>query len=283
MILSEIPQKLFFLGPEGTFTDKAKNAFSNCFSLNNVQKVPVCSISKGFDLLLQTKNGAIVLPIENSIEGIVRETLDNLIALENPDIKIISEHIISIEQNLVGFAGDISQIKSVISHPQAIAQCRKYLNQNLPNAEIKFTNSTANAISLLSKKDPSIAAIGSSFCSEIYNVPIIKEKINDEQNNQTRFVLIGTQTLPKTSNAKTAITFTTSNTPGALNKILSVFEKHNINMTQIESRPSKKCLGNYTFFIEIDGHFQDDTIVKALFEVITHTKMFKHLGSYFTV
>ena len=95
--------------------------------------------------------------------------------------------------------------------------------------------------------------------------------------------MIGEQTVRKQQNSKTAITFTTSNTPGALNKILSIFEQYNINMTQIESRPSKTCLGDYTFLIEIDGHFQDDMILKALFEAIKNTKTFKHLGSYFRI
>ena len=275
--------KVFFLGPEGTFTHKALTVFSEKFSLDNAEKIPVCSISKGFDFLLKTKNSAIVLPIENSIEGIVRETLDNLIVLDNNNYKIIVEHIISIEQNLIGFASSPSDIKTIISHPQAIAQCRKYLNKNFPDAEIKFSSSTANAVCSLSKDDISTAAIGSAFCAQRYNIPVIEPCVNDEKNNQTRFVLIGEQTLPKHPGSKTAITFTTSNTPGALNKILSIFEKYNINMTQIESRPSKKCLGDYTFFIETDGHFQDDLIVKALFEAIAHTKMFKHLGSYFTV
>lgn len=283
MNLSQEPSKIFFLGPKGTFTDMAQLAFCEAFSLSDAEKIPVCSISKGFDLLLKNTNSAVVFPIENSIEGIVRETLDNLIALENHDYKIISEHIISIEQNLIGFAKNPSEIKTIISHPQAIAQCRQFLNKNFPDVEIKYTNSTANAVCALNKEDTSTAAIGSEFCAKIYDIPLVQANINDEKNNQTRFVLIGTQTLRMQASAKTAITFTTANTPGALNRILSIFERYNINMTQIESRPSKKSLGNYTFFIEIDGHFQEDVIIKALFEVIQHTQMFKHLGSYFTV
>lgn len=283
MELLQKPSKIFFLGPKGTFTDKALTAFSDTFSLNEAEKIPVCSISKGFDLLVKTYNSAIVLPIENSIEGIVRETLDNLIILENNEYKIIAEHVISIEQNLIGYASKLSDIKTIISHPQAVAQCRKFINNNLSDVEIKYTNSTANAVCSLNMKDISTAAIGSEYCAEMYDIPIIQEHINDEKNNQTRFVLIGNQNIRKQPSSKTAITFTTSNTPGALNKILSILERYNINMTQIESRPSKKCLGDYTFFIEIDGHFQDDLIVKALFEVIQHTKMFKHLGSYFTL
>lgn len=283
MKLSTSPDKIFFLGPEGTFTDKARSVFSEKFELDRCEKVPVCSISKGFDLLEKNKNSILILPIENSIEGMVRETTDNLIAIENQNIKIIAEHIITIEQNLVGFTKDLKDIKTIISHPQAIAQCRKYLFKNFPEVNIQYSSSTASAISFLSKSSPEIAAIGSSFCAEIHKFPVLEKSINDCKNNQTRFIMLGEQTVRKQENSKTAITFTTSNTPGALNKILSIFEQYNINMTQIESRPSKTYLGNYTFLIEIDGHFQDNMILKALFEAIKNTKTFKHLGSYFTV
>ncbi len=283
MNLAKSHSKIFFLGPKGTFTDRAQIDFCEYFGIPDVEKIPVCSISKGFDALLNNKDSLIVLPIENSIEGIVRETLDNLIALENYDYKILAEHIIPIEQNLIGFTQSSDEIKTIISHPQAIAQCRHFLNANFPDAEIKYSNSTANAVCSLNQDDVSTVAIGSEFCANMYNVPIIMKNINDEKNNLTRFVLIGNQYIKKQIPSKTAITFTTSNTPGALNSILSIFERYNINMTQIESRPSKKSLGNYTFFIEIDGHYQDDLIVKALFEVIQHTQMFKHLGSYFIV
>ncbi|MBR6163547.1 prephenate dehydratase [bacterium] len=283
MNLSIKPNKIFFLGPEGTFTDKARSVFSQYFEIENAEKIPVCSISKGFDLLTKNENSSLILPIENSVEGMVRETTDNLIALENQNIKIIAEHIISVEQNLIGFCKNISEIKKIISHPQAIAQCRKYLFNNFPDAELQYSSSTASAISSLTPKHPEICAIGSSYCAQIYNVPVIEENINDKKNNQTRFIMIGTQTVQKQPNSKTAITFTTSNTPGALNRILSIFEHYNINMTQIESRPSKTCLGDYTFLIEIDGHFQDDMILKALFEAIKNTKTFKHLGSYFSI
>lgn len=283
MNLSKTPNKIFYLGPAGTFTDKARSVFCENFSLENIGKVPVCSISKGFDLLKKNENSLLILPIENSVEGMVRETTDNLIALENPNIKIIAEHVITVEQNLIGFAKNISEVKTIISHPQAIAQCRKYLFENFQETNLQYSSSTASAISSLNKEKPEIAGIGSSYCAQMYGVPIITKNINDKQNNQTRFIMIGEQTVRKQQNSKTAITFTTSNTPGALNKILSIFEQYNINMTQIESRPSKTCLGDYTFLIEIDGHFQDDMILKALFEAIKNTKTFKHLGSYFRI
>lgn len=283
MNLAHNPSKIFFLGPKGTFTDRAQLAFCDAFSISDAEKIPVCSISKGFDFLLKNKDSLIVLPIENSIEGIVRETLDNLISLDTYDYKILAEHIIPIEQNLIGFTQNPSEIKTIISHPQAIAQCRRFLNSNFPDVEIKYSNSTANAVCSLNKDDISTVAIGSEFCAQIYDVPLIQKNINDEKNNLTRFVLIGNQYIKKQTPSKTAITFTTANTPGALNRILSIFERYNINMTQIESRPSKKSLGNYTFFIEIDGHYQDNLVVKSLFEVIQFTQMFKHLGSYSTV
>ena len=235
-------RKLLFLGPKGSYSDFAKNTFINDFGLNCVS-TNLKSISSIIKALKDENSEDIVavIPIENSIEGIVRETLDNLSSLKKEGYKIIAETTMNVEHALVGFAKNNSDIKIVRSHPQALAQCKKYLQDNFSDSLIEeATLSTSAAVRSLSQENDNIAAIGSVDCAKMYNIPIIAENINDEENNQTRFILLGKFLAPQTGKDKTSITFSTENKAGALSKILTILEKYNINMSYIDSRPSKK-------------------------------------------
>ncbi len=278
-------RKLLFLGPRGSYSDFAKNIFINAFKLNCVS-TNLKSISSIIKALKDEDNEDIVavIPIENSIEGIVRETLDNLSLLKKEGYKIIAETTMGVEHALLGFAKSKSEIKVVRSHPQALAQCKRYLQDNFPDSLIEeATLSTSAAVRSLVAEEPEAAAIGSVECAEMYDVPVIERNINDEINNQTRFILLGKFMSPQTGYDKTSITFSTENKAGALNKILTILEQHNINMSYIDSRPSKKELGEYVFYIDFAGHILDEKIQKAFEDIKPFVKMFYVIGSYHPV
>ncbi len=278
-------RKLLFLGPKGSYSDFAKNKFIEAFGLNCVS-TNLKSIS-GVIKALKDENSediAAVIPIENSIEGIVRETLDNLASLKKEGYKILAETTMDIEHALIGYADKKSEIKVIRSHPQALAQCKKYIHDNFPDSLIEeATLSTSAAIRSLTEEDKSVAAIGSIDCAKMYNVPIIETTINDEANNKTRFILLGKFLSPQTGHDKTSITFSTENKAGALNKILTILENHDINMSYIDSRPSKKELGEYVFYIDFEGHILDTKIEDAFKEIMPIAKMFYVIGSYHAV
>ncbi len=278
-------RKLLFLGPKGSYSDFAKNSFIKSFNLNCVSTnlKSISSIIKA----LKDENSvqmAAVIPIENSIEGIVRETLDNLSSLKKEGFKIVAETTMNVEHALVGYAEKKSEIKVIRSHPQALAQCKKFLQENFPDSLIEeATLSTSAAVRSLSANDPSIAAIGSVECAKMYKVPIIEEEINDEVNNCTRFILLSKFLAPQSGKDKTSITFSTENKAGALNKILTILEKNDINMSYIDSRPSKKELGEYVFYVDFEGHVDDEKVQQAFEEIKPFVKMFYVIGSYHTV
>lgn len=278
-------RKLLFLGPKGSYSDFAKNKFIDAFGLNCVS-TNLKSIS-GVIKALKDENSediVAVIPIENSIEGIVRETLDNLSSLKKEDYKIIAETTMNVEHALIGFADEISEIKVVRSHPQALAQCKTFLQNNFPDTLIEeATLSTSAAVRSLFENDKSIAAIGSVDCAKMYEIPVIEEKINDENNNQTRFILLGKFIAPQTGNDKTSITFSTENKAGALSKILNILDEYNLNMSYIDSRPSKKELGEYVFYIDFEGHMNDINVQKAFEEIKKFVKMFHVIGTYHAI
>ena len=277
-------RKLLFLGPNGSYSDFAKNKFIEAYNINCVC-TNLKSISSVIKALKDENSEDItaVIPIENSIEGIVRETLDNLSTLKKEGIKIIAETTMDVEHALLGY-GNIRDIKVIRSHPQALAQCKQYIHKNFPDSLIEeATLSTSAAVKSLSEKDTSIAAIGSPECAKMYNVPVIKEKINDENNNKTRFIMLGKFLAPQTGKDKTSITFSTENKAGALSKILTILETYNINMSYIDSRPSKKELGEYIFYIDFEGHILDEKIQMAFADIKPLVKMFYVMGSYSSI
>ena len=277
-------KKIYFLGPKTSYTDVAKEELKKRFNLEgyeDVEKPTITSVSAELSHLDNSESLA-VLPIENSIEGVVKESIDNISRIEDKDIKILGECVIPIKHCLVSYAENLSDIKTIISHPQAISQCFDYIYKTFgENVIYKPDSSTAHAIKHLSEDDKTIAAIGSEYSANFYKKPLKDIGINDEPHNSTRFLLIGKLNLPKQDcEYKTSITFSTDNKPGALCDILSILRKYDINMTHISSRPSKKELGEYTFYIDIDGKILDMKVSKAMFEILQHVIMFKHLGTY---
>lgn len=218
-----------------------------------------------------------VIPIENSIEGPVGITLDSL--AHKFDLKIYKEIIIPINQNLIVNPGcTMDDIEDVYSHAQAIAQCQEFIREN--KIQPHYAVSTARAAKDIIG-DNSRAAIGNSKIVELYGLEILKSNIQDVDNNETRFIVVSKKDHEMTGKDKTSIIFSIyEDKPGGLYNILGIFERHNINLTKIESRPSKKGLGKYLFFVDFNGHKDDDLIQDILDEIAESTYFLKVLGSY---
>ena len=275
--------KIYYLGPQASYCDCARDKFVRTFFLEEHEDTPERSILSVIKKLAQIENKDAygVIPIENSVEGVVRETIDNLCLLKNTNMKILAETSIPVNHCLAGYAKTLDDIDTVISHPQAIAQCYGFITDNLrEDVILKNELSTALAIKGILPEQPNLAAIGSEYAAKLYNVPVIRSGINDMASNTTRFVLIGSKRNKITGNDKTGSSFSTPNTPGALCKILKILDEHQINMTYIDSRPSKKSLGEYVFYVDIDGHVLTDNVSKALFEILQNVSDFQYFGSY---
>jgi len=273
-------QTVVYLGPGGSYTEMAKDIFCEKYGLN-VQMEPMSTIKRVLEYVDENPDAVGVLPVENSIEGTVRETIDNLIRTKNENVRILSELIMPIKHCLLSRTTEICSITGIISHPQALAQCQKFIHCELPrHLNIIEATSTAEAARNLQNYNLTYAAIGSQKTAELYNLNILKENINDEPDNKTRFAIIGDFETPHTQNDNTSLAFSTQNKPGALLDILQIFHNHGINLSYIDSRPSKTQFGEYTFFVDFDGHILDEKNAAAIEEIRHHTQYFRLVGSY---
>jgi len=264
---------LYYLGPKGTYSEIAASNIAK--SLSNVQLTPISTIAKIVELVNSNENNYAILPIENSIEGIVRPTIDNIYMSE---VKIQAQIEINIEHCLVS-KGKKSEIKNIISHPQALAQCQKYILNNFDeNINLIDASSTSASIELMSNKDETYSAIVSKKLAEELNYNIHDKNISDVKDNKTRFVLVSKKELKLGEKTRTSIVFNTKNESGALLKILSIINKYNLNLIYLESRPSKKVFGEYNFFADIDKGI--DELKDALKEIEAQCNYYKFLGSY---
>lgn len=267
--------KLYYLGPKGTYSETCANKILSIFNKKDFELVPVSTIAKTIDLINKNPNCVAVLPIENVIEGIVRQTIDNIYAT---DVKIQLQTEIKIEHCLVS-KGDKEKIKHIVSHPQALAQCQKYILDNFDkNIDLKAASSTAAAFNIILEEDETYGAICSFNHAKNSNLNIIDRNISDIKENVTRFVVLSLKNLNLQKPTRTSIVFNTKNRPGALLNILKIFEKHNLNLVYLESRPSKTVLGEYNFFVDIDKGI--DEAKSALSEIEKECNYYKLLGTY---
>lgn len=277
--LSSVEQ-IAYLGPGGSYTEMAKDLFCQHYDLSAYQ-TPMKTIKHVLEFVDNNTNVVGILPVENSIEGTVRESIDNLIRTNNTNIRILSELVIPIKHCLLSRTTELYSISGVISHPHALAQCQNFIHNELPrNLNIIETVSTAEAARSLQDYNLTYAAIGSEKTAEIYNLNVLQCNINDDPDNRTRFALIGDFETPKTQNDNTTLAFSTENKPGALLEILQIFHNYDINLTYIDSRPSKTQFGEYTFFVDFDGHITEEKIIKLLDEIKSKTKYYRLVGSY---
>lgn len=264
--------QIAYLGPQGTFTQSAALKHFG----RSVKTKAQASIAEVFR---EVESGAChfgVAPVENSIEGAVNHTLDMLI---NSSLKICGEVHLRIHHNLMSKAVNLQDIRRVYSHHQSLAQCRSWLDNNLVEAERIAVSSNAEAAKCVLQNEQS-GAIAGDVAAEFYQLPILASNIEDEPNNTTRFLILGQNNIAATGNDKTSILFANANVPGALQKTLACFSDNNVNMSRIESRPSRQGMWEYVFFVDIDGHVNDDVIVQVLQQLKEHALMTKVLGSY---
>jgi prephenate dehydratase len=259
------------LGPEGSFSEKAVKQWNNKAGLRYYD-----DILDTVDALIRNEVDYAIVPIENSLEGSVTLTLDLLMEQR---LKIIGEVIVRIKHCLLS-KGKIHDVKIIMSHPQALSQCRRYIKDNFKSIEVRSALSTSQAAKLASESKD-IAAIASTESAQMYGLDILAENIQDVNENFTRFIVIGKATPHATGDDKTSIiVYLEKNRPGALYEILGEFANRGIDLTKIESRPTKKVLGDYLFYIDMRGHIEDRIIKDTLDRVKGNVGMFKILGSY---
>lgn len=267
---------LGYMGPDGTFTQQAAVEWSG--GREELKEFP--TIAAAIRAVDSGEIDRCIVPIENSLNGSVTLTLDTLAFDSN--VYITDEHILRIAQNLMVKKGvSISDIKTIISHPQALGQCSKMLERDFAGVELKAAESTAKAAQIAAESNGSVAAITSEVTASLYDLEIAKAACNDNSNNFTRFAVIGKRRNLKVSgHDKTSIVFSTEHAPGCLYRALGVFANENINLLKIESRPVKREIGKYVFFIDIEGNADDARIYFALENVRKNSMFYKFLGSY---
>lgn len=272
-------KKILYLGPRGSYTQIAMESFKEKLGgpLKLAKSEDISSITRVIQQL-DTEEGTIaVLPIENSIEGIVRETIDKLITTKS-GVKIQAELTIPICHCLIS-KGKKEDIENIVSMPQALSQCQTYIADNFKkNINIVSANSTSAATSMLDGKDETWASIANEFCAKLYDKKVLDRDINDVKDNKTRFILLSKKDLNIIKPNRTSIAFSTKNESGSLLKVLEVFYKHNLNMIYLESRPSKKVFGEYIFFADIDKGY--DEIGHTLSDIKNKCEFYRLLGSY---
>lgn len=268
----EEPMKIAFLGPEGTFTQAAALKHFG----HSVRTVPYAGIDEVFREVESETAHFGVVPIENSTEGVINHTLDMFM---NSPLRICGEVELRIHHHLLGKGGALKGVKRVLSHQQSLAQCREWLDANLPGVERTAVASNAEA-ARLAARDPKAVAIAGSSAAEIYGLDVLVSNIEDEPDNTTRFLIIGKLDPLPSGEDKTSLLISGPNRAGSLMGLLSPLARHKINMTRIESRPSRRGLWEYVFFVDIDGHMQDIRVRKALAELERGSSVIKWLGSY---
>ena len=268
------PLKVAYLGPEGTFT---QGAVLKHFG-HSVRALPLKAIDEVFQEVQAGVADFGVVPIENSIEGTVNHTLDMF--LSSP-LKICGEVEMRIRQHLMGRVNDLGDIVRVCSHSQSLAQCRSWLNEYLPEVERITVDSNAEG-ARRARDEQGTAAIAGHSAAEIYDLKLLVTDIADRSDNTTRFLVIGRDLFAASGKDKTSLLLSAADTDsaGALHQLLLPFASHGINMTRIESRPSRRRKWGYVFFVDIEGHASDANVATALAELDAKASLFRVLGSY---
>ena len=266
------PMRIAFLGPEGTFTQTAAlKHFGHCIST-----VSHAAIDEVFRDVESGDAHYGVVPVENSTEGVVTHTLDTFM---NSPLKICGEVELRIHHHVLGKMSSLDAVERIGAHQQALAQCREWLDAHLPQVDRIALSSNAEA-ARRAAEEPGTAAIASNTAAEIYGLNTIASNIEDEPDNTTRFLIIGRHSVAPSGNDKTTLLVSATNRPGALHRLLEPFSRNRISMTRIESRPSRRGMWDYVFFIDIEGHVENANVTQALKELEHEAAVLKVLGSY---
>ncbi len=271
-LAAEMPMTVAYLGPEGTYTQAAVvKHFGQAVKSSDVK-----TIADVFRLVEQGRAHFGVVPVENSTEGVITHTLD---CFSTSHLKVCGEVQLPINHQLLSHADGLTAVKKVYAHPQALAQCRNWLERYLPDAEVYSASSNAEA-AIIASKDPQVAAIASDIAAKLYNIAILASGIEDERNNTTRFLIIGTDSYSASGEDKTTIMVSAPNKVGSLFELLKPLYDAGVDMSRIESRPSRQTNWEYVFFIDLIGHVDNPTVAAALGELKAKSAYFKLIGSY---
>lgn len=264
--------KVGYLGPKGTFSYEICNKVFD----DSYEKIPFKTIKDTIIALENCEIDTAIVPIENSLQGCVTETIDCLIEIN--DIEICKEKVLKINQNLMAEQKcELSDIKELYSHPQALAQCRNYIENNLKNAEIIEVSSTALAAKEVSQKE-NAACICNIECVKEYNLTLLEKEIQDNNFNETKFIVLKKIDNIERNFNKLTMVFATKHEPGALYKALGIFDKYGLNLTKIESRPAKTKLGEYYFIVDVD--IENNNYIDAIESLKNIVTFYKVLGRY---
>lgn len=268
----ESPMKVSFLGPKATFSHLAA---MQQFGLS-AELSPERSIPAVFEAVEKGEAYYGVVPVENSTEGMISHTLDMFMESE---LKINAEVLLEVSHYLLSRTGRIEDVKKVYSHPQPLAQCRKWLADNLPNVPLVDVASTTLAAQIVTE-DYTAAAIASEYAASLYNLKVVKSRIEDQVNNFTRFLVVGRKTAEQSADDKTSLMFSVKDEPGILHRMLLPFASRGINLSKIESRPLKGKAWEYIFYLDLSGHISDPKVAEAVKELSSCCQFVKILGSY---
>ena len=267
----EKPLNIAYLGPKGSFSHlAASRKFGAC-----VGYVPQLDIRSVFDEVVRGSADYGIVPIENSTDGAITETLDAF--LQSP-LKICAEILVSIHHNLLG-CGSLERIEKVYSKPEVFSQCRRWLSDNLRRVSLIPAPSSSAAVEK-AVGDETAAAVGSILASELYNVPVLAANVEDKADNVTRFFVIGTEAAKVTGDDKTAIVFTVAHSKGTLADVLDIFRDHGVNLTDINKRPGSNQNWEYCFFLDCQGHTGDAAMSAAIKQVEKHCQQMQVIGSF---
>lgn len=278
--MNDGPKAIGYLGPRGTFSEEAAMLYKARMAREEVRLHPFSSI---VELILAADEEVIheaVVPLENSLEGPVAVTLDML--AHEVDLKIAAEIIVPVRHYLLGRRGtDYKQVKRVISHPQALGQCRVFLRSCTHNVELATASSTAEAARVVAQGDGTAVAIGNATAADVYDLQVLASDIQDNRDNATRFCVLAQADSDPTGDDKTSVVFSPrENRAGILYEQLWEFASRGIDLTRIESRPAKRVLGEYLFFLDIAAHKTTKDAAEALAAVANSSSFFRLLGSY---
>ncbi|GAB4262208.1 MAG: prephenate dehydratase [Deferrisomatales bacterium] len=268
----EHPLVVAYLGPQATFTHQAG---LKRFGLS-ARYQPARTIGEVFDQVEKDKADYGVIPVENTTEGVVSHTLDMLL---RSDLKIVAEVYLRVTHYLMNRSGRLEDVGRVYSHPHALAQCRRWLEEHLPDVPVFDASSTAQAARIASE-DPQVAAIAGELASGLYGLEVVEGRIEDNPNNFTRFLVIGREIPEPSGRDKTSLVFAVKDEVGALYHMLRPFYESQVNLTKIESRPMREEAWQYVFFVDCEGHVTDPAVEAALGALEKRCRFLKILGSY---
>ena len=268
----EEPLCVAYLGPQGTFSEMA---LAKQFGAA-VAAQPCGSIDEVFRAAETGAAHYAVVPVENSTDGAIGRTLDLLLATP---LKICAEVVLRVQQNLMAKGASMKAIRKVYSHPQSLAQCHGWLSQHLPGAQRVPQASNAEA-ARMAAKEKSAAAIGPEIAAERYRLRILARAIEDDPRNRTRFLVLGSHDAGPSGKDRTSLVMTTHNRPGSLHELISSFSTHGVNMSRLESRPARTGQWEYYFYVDLEGHQQDEKLAKAVAELRDKAPFVKVFGSY---